>query len=157
MKIFLTTLLIFLSSNVAAGTIFYRCGNAYQADPCQGEFTKILIYKPATQEQKDLAEYARLKQDLIDSVDNVKLNTAAWQQFEYQRRIEAVKQAYYNDQLITQKRLANYQRARAILQFKHAREYQIHKLIKDQDNEMLDDMAWQSIQMRDDIVWHQLR
>ena len=40
-----------------------------------------------------------------------------------------------------------------LMLFKHSREYQINKDIKDQDNEMLDNMAWQAIQKNNKIIW----
>ena len=153
MKTIITTLLlIFLLGNAGAEEI-YRCVNSYGPEPCYGEINKILIYNPMTQDQKDLAEYAKLKRDLKDSVENERLNTIDWQQL--QRKIETAIGAYINSKLVTDRRFANYHRAEAIMQFKHSREYPIWKAVKDQDNQMLDDIAWQSIQMRDDIPWHQ--
>ena len=83
------------------------------------------------------------------------METTAWQQLELQRQVATAKQAHYNAKLETDQKIANYDRAWAIMEFKHSREYEILKDIKDQDNEMLDDIAWQAIQMRDDITWHQ--
>lgn len=144
MKIIFTALLFFLSANVDADTI-YRCGNSYQLEPCHGVITKILNYTPMTQEQKNLIEFTRLEQVLKNDIENEKMETIEWQQLELQRQIATANQVYLNAELATKQKLANYDRAWAIMLFKHGRKKEIRKSIKDQEDKILDNMAWQLI------------
>jgi hypothetical protein len=153
MKTLISALLILASGIVNGGTI-YRCDNVYQAQPCRGKATKTLQYTPMTQAHIDRAEYAALERDLIANVENERLATIEWLKFNHQLQKDAAQQEYLNKKLNIDQTAANYQRAQAIMQFKYSREYQIHQRIKDHENEMLDNIAWQSIQHRDDIVWH---
>lgn len=97
------------------------------------------------QEQKNLIEFTRLEQVLKNDIENEKMETIEWQQLELQRQIATANQVYLNAELATKQKLANYDRAWAIMLFKHGRKKEIQKSIKDQENKIIDNMVWQLI------------
>lgn len=153
MKTIMLSLLLFFSGTTIAETV-YRCDNTYSRQPCYGQVNKILYYTPASQEQIDNAEIAVLQRELENNIEHNQLQSLEWQEFRMQQQAAMDQHLQDLNRLYAYLERSEIKRAQALLNFKHGREYEIRKEVKDRDNNLLDNYTWQSIINAEDSIWH---